>query len=195
MKRISRFMMLGALASATLLAGCANQNGYQKAFSEQTALTGNSRTFNAPVDQTLRTVKQTLVRQGFTIEHADASTGLIKAVRNLQDKDDTAISYNINVSADVTEAPADKASVVTLSASQQTVLHRKWHTWWHLLWIIPLFPTGVEYQTVVTREGNITDAAFYRDFFASVEKALPAPSAVSGADLTTSAPDKTRSSL
>jgi hypothetical protein len=70
---------------------------------------------------------------------------------------------------DVNAAESDSVAV-TLSASQQTILHRKWHTWWHLLWIIPLFPTGTEYQTIVTKEGNITDAAFYNDFFAALEK-------------------------
>lgn len=171
MRRISRFIIFGALAATATLAGCGGQQGYRKAFSEQAALTNNSRTFEIPADQALRTVKQTLVRQGFTIEQADTSTGLIKATRNMQDRDDKDISYNINATADITEATG-KGSVVTLAASQQTVLHRKWRTWWHLLWIIPIFPTGVEYQTVVTKEGNVTDAAFYGDFFAAIEKAM-----------------------
>lgn len=191
MKSISKLTVLGALASVMLLAGCASQNGYQKAFSEQTALIGNSRTYNAPADQILRTVKQALVRQGFTIEHADASTGLIKATRNMQDGSDEDVSYNIHVSADVTESPSDKATVVTLAASQQTVLHREWHTWWHLLWLIPIFPTGTEYQTVVTQEGNVTDSAFYKDFFAAFDKSLPAPKTVSGIEVSTSAPANT----
>jgi ABC-type oligopeptide transport system substrate-binding subunit len=171
MRRISRFIIFGALAATAILAGCGGQQGYRKAFSEQTALSNNSRSFEVPTDKALRTVKQTLVRQGFTIEQADTSTGLIKAVRNMQDKDDNDVSYNINITADITET-TDKGSAVTLAASQQTVLHRKWRTWWHLLWIIPIFPTGTEYQTVVTREGNVTDAAFYEDFFAAIEKAL-----------------------
>ena len=172
--RLSQILMLCTCMVTALLAGCASQNGYQKAFSDQTAIVGNSRSFNAQADHTLRTVKQTLVRQGFTIEQADISTGLIKAVRNLQDNSDKDVSYNINVSADVTGSSTDTC-IVTVAASQQTVLHREWHTWWHLLWIIPIIPTGVEYQTVVTKEGNVTDVAFYKDFFASVDKALSLP--------------------
>jgi hypothetical protein len=165
------FLLAAAVAAIALTAGCAGDNGYQKAFSSDSALVGNHHTFKAFEDQTFRTVKVTLVRQGFTIEQADPSSGLIKAVRNLQDPSDENISYNINATADVS-ADGD-SSIVTLAASQQTVLHREWHDWWHLLWIIPLFPTGTEYQTVVTKEGNVTDIAFYNDFFANVQKALP----------------------
>lgn len=147
-------------------AGCASSNGYQKAFSADSAIKGNHQEFQAPLDQTFRAAKITLVRQGFTIEQADLASGVIKAVRNLQDPSDANVSYNIITTADVT-SDAD-SSIVTLAASQQTVLHREWHDWWHLLWIIPLFPTGTEYQTVVTQEGNVTDPAFYKDFFTSV---------------------------
>lgn len=163
------FAVAGVLAVAS---GCAANNGYQKAFAAESAIKGNHQTFYVPADQTFRAVKMTLVRQGFTIENADAAAGLIKAVRNFQDVEDKDVSYNIIATADVTAD--DDNSVVTIAASQQTVLHREWHTWWHLLWIIPLFPTGTEYQTVVTQEGNVTDASFYKDFFASVDNVVKA---------------------
>jgi hypothetical protein len=162
-----------ALAAAIAMAGgCATNDGYQKAFAAESAIKGNHKTFAAPLDQAFRAVKTTLVRQGFTIESADANSGLIKAIRNFQDPADKDVSYNIIATADVTAD--DEGSIVTIAASQQTVLHREWHTWWHLLWIIPLFPTGIEYQTVVTHEGNVTDAAFYKDFFASVDSTVAA---------------------
>ena len=171
-----------------LASGCAANNGYQKAFAAESAIKGNHQNFAAPADQTFRAVKVTLVRQGFTIENADANSGLIKAVRNFQDTEDKDVSYNIIASADVTAD--DENSMVTIAASQQTVLHREWHTWWHLLWIIPLFPTGTEYQTVVTHEGNVTDAAFYKDFFASVDSAVNASIAASRAKAAKLAADK-----
>jgi hypothetical protein len=164
-----------AAAVALLVAGCADQTGYQKAFSEKAALIGNSHSVSAPADLSFRTTKVVLVRQGFTIEQADMNSGLIKAVRDLQDPDDQNVSYNITATADVTGGAAGGDTVVTLSASQQTVLHREWRDWWHLLWIIPLFPIGTEYQTVVTKEGNITDVAFYQDFFNQIDKTLEKP--------------------
>ncbi len=155
-----------------LAIGCSSQDDYQKAFSDETALNGNTRNYNASVDLTLRTVKQVLVKKGFTIDQADISNGVIKAERNMQDSSEKEVSYNITASADVSESPTDQTSVLTFAASQQTVLHRKEYTWWHLLWVLPLFPIGTEYQTVVTNEGNVTDNTFYSDFFAEVEKSL-----------------------
>lgn len=162
-----------AAVAVAALAGCAGQVGYQKAFSAQTAPVGNKHTFAQPPPQVFGTVKRTLVQQGFSIEQSDLANGLLKATRNLQDPSDKDVSYNVNVSVDVTADSAAEASIVTLAASQQTILHREWHTWWHLLWIIPLFPTGTEYQTVVTKEGNVTDQGFYQDFFTAIEKELP----------------------
>jgi len=161
-----------AFASAPLVVilalGCTKPVGHSAAFSGKTALTGNTRTMDLAVPQGFRAAQQVLIHQGFTIESADRNTGLIKAVRNFQDPSVPNQSYNINATTYIFEAgPA--SSSVTLAASQQTILHREWHTWWHLLWIIPIFPTGTEYQTVVTKEGNITDPAFYADFFTAYQ--------------------------
>jgi len=157
------------------LAGCTSQAGYHEAMSDKTALNGNSRTFQAPPEQAFSSAKIVLVQRGFTIEHADPGTGLIKATRNLQDSQDPDVSYNIVASVDITPTSSTKeATVITAAASQQTVLHREWHTWWHLLWILPLIPTGTEYQTVVTKEGNITEPAMYNDLFAGIDADLKA---------------------
>lgn len=164
--------VIAVAVTVAVAGGCATNNGYQKAFSAESAIKGNHQSFSAPLEQTFRAVKMTLVRQGFTVESADLGSGLIKAVRNFQDPTDKDVSYNIIATADVTAD--DENSLVTMAASQQTVLHREWHTWWHLLWIIPLFPTGTEYQTVVTQEGNVTDPVFYKDFFASVDTTVAA---------------------
>jgi hypothetical protein len=54
--------------------------------------------------------------------------------------------------------------VVTASASQQTVLHKDSEKYYHLLGLVPI-PTGKDYQTIVRKEGNITDPVFYKDLF------------------------------
>jgi hypothetical protein len=82
----------------------------------------------------------------------------------MQDKEDPEISYNIHASADISDL-GNSDTNVSMSASQQTILHRASTTWWKLLWIIPIIPTGTEYQTLVIKEGNITDPQFYTDFF------------------------------
>jgi hypothetical protein len=146
------------------LTGCAgNQQGYHKAFDSQNSLTQNQCSFTQPADTVFKVVKQVFIQRGFTIESADSKSGIIKAVRNMADKDDSEISYNIHAAADISEITNEETKV-SLAASQQTILHRATTTWWHLLWILPIIPTGTEYQTLVIKEGNITDPAVYADF-------------------------------
>jgi hypothetical protein len=160
-----------AISSATLLAGCAAPTGYEKAFSQATALSGNSRAFSASSDQIFRTVKITLVQQGFTIEQADSTAGLLRAVRILQDPQKAKLAYLITTTVDVSGAPSGDATIVTLSASQQTVLHKDSNKYYKLLGLVPI-PTGKDYQTVVRKEGNIGTVQFYTDFFDAVDKNL-----------------------
>jgi uncharacterized cupredoxin-like copper-binding protein len=153
------------------IAGCAgNQQGYQQAFDSQHSLTQNQSVFSQPPANLFNLSKQTFIQQGFTVESADIKSGIIKAVRNMADKDNSDISYNINVSTDISET-AEAGTNVSLAASQQTILHRSTTTWWHLLWILPIIPTGTEYQTLVIKEGNITDPGFYTDYFNSLKVA------------------------
>lgn len=158
------------LSVATMVfAGCANnQQGYQKAFDNQHSLTQNQSTFTQSSDSIFKIVKQTFVQQGFTVESADIKSGIVKAVRNMEDKENPEISYNIHASADISEVATSETSV-SMAASQQTILHRASTTWWHLLWILPIIPTGTEYQTLVIKEGNITEPSFYTDFFNSLK--------------------------
>jgi hypothetical protein len=158
-------------AAALLAAGCASNDGYRQAFSEKGVIQGSNHAVSADETPTLRAAKMTLVHQGFAIENVDFKAGIIKATRNFPDDGNKNISYNIVATVDV--APNGRGtSLVTLAATQQTVLHRERYDWWHLLWVLPLFPVDTEYQTVVTREGNVTDPVFYSDFFAAVDKSL-----------------------
>jgi hypothetical protein len=161
------FLLIGAMG----LAGCATPKGYDNAFSDKSALNGNAHSFSAAPEQTFRAATGTLVQRGFTIEQTDGAMGLIRATRNLQDQKDKKLSYNIIATAYVTSAPAGRGSVVTVSASQQTVLHRQTHHWTGIIGPIAI-PTSKEYQTVVTAEGSIGDAGFYKDFFAAMEQNL-----------------------
>ena len=175
-RSIGKTVLMVVLAAGTL-SGCAAQTGYTSAFANSTALAGNSRRFSATPDQTFKTVKITLVQQGFTIEQTDAANGLIKGVRALEDPKNKKISYLITTSIDVTGAPSGDATVVTASASQQTVLHKDSEKYFHLLGLVPI-PTGKDYQTIVRKEGNITDAGFYKDLFAAIQSNLPKAPAV-----------------
>lgn len=168
----SRFLQFLLFVAIATLTGCAgNQQGYQKAFDSQHSLTQNQSSYSQSSDSVFKIVKQTFVQQGFTVESADLKSGIVKAVRNMQDREDADISYNIHASADISEVTGAETNV-TLAASQQTILHRATTTWWHLLWILPIIPTGTEYQTLVIKEGNITEPAFYTDFFNSLKIAV-----------------------
>jgi len=163
---------LGCFLMLAAVIGCGGaQQGYQKAFDIQHSLTNNQCTFPQSAETVFMMVKQVLLQQGFTIESAELKSGIIKAVRSMQDKEDAEISYSIHASADVSEVPGVHATV-SLAASQQTILHRATTTWWHLFWIIPLIPTGTEYQTLVIKEGNITAPGFYADFFNALKVAV-----------------------
>jgi len=168
----SRLLQMILFVAIMSLIGCANnQQGYKKAFDSQHSLTQNRCAFTQSSDSIFMIAKQVFIQQGFTIESAELKSGIIKAVRNMEDKDNPEISYNIHASADISEV-AGVQSTVSLAASQQTILHRATTTWWHLLWILPIIPTGTEYQTLVIREGNITDPGFYTDFFNSLKVAV-----------------------
>src|SRR5437879_1473682 len=166
----TRHLSVGVLLCGALLTlvGCGSPKTYETAFSQKTALAGNTRNFDAPADQVFRASKVTLVQQGFTIEQADASVGLLKGVRTFDDPKNKKIAYLVTASVDISGTSGEE-TVVTVSASQQTVLHKDSNKYYHLLGLVPI-PTGKEYQTIVRAEGNITGASFYKDFFAAVSR-------------------------
>jgi hypothetical protein len=167
-----KLLQVFSVVAIMALTGCAsNQQGYQRAFDSQHSLTQNQCVFTQTCDSIFKIVKQSFIQQGFTIESTDSKSGIIKAVRNMEDKENPEISYNIHASADISEVAGAETNI-SIAASQQTILHRATTTWWHLLWILPIIPTGTEYQTLVIKEGNITDPGFYTDFFNNVKVAV-----------------------
>jgi hypothetical protein len=173
----SVLLMIGAAC----LAGCAETHGYNGAFADKAAISGNMHRFAADTAQTFRAVAGTLVQRGFTIEQTDGNMGLIKASRNLADPKNPKIAYHISATAYIMAAPDSSGSTVVLSASQQTVLYRETHHWTGIIGPLAI-PTRKEYQSFVTGEGSITDRSFYTDFFSALEGGLLASGA--GAVLT-----------
>ena len=168
----NKILQVLLFVAIVVLTGCAgNQQGYQKAFDSKNSLTQNQCSFTQSSDSIFKIVKQTFIQQGFTIDGADSKSGIIKAVRNMEDKENHEISYNIHASVDISDLAGVETNI-SLAASQQTILHRATTTWWHLLWILPVIPTGTDYQTLVIKEGNITDPGFYTDFFNNVKVAV-----------------------
>ena len=141
-----------ALSMAALcLAGCAGSRGVDKAFADsKSAVQGNSHTFRASPEMTLRVVTGTLVQKGFAIEQGDGGMGLIKASRNLTDTKDPNTNYHISATAYVNAQSGGAGSVVSLAASQQTVLYRKGHTWT----MLPLRPRPRRHRPRSTDPGR-----------------------------------------
>ena len=154
------FLALSACSSAP--------PAYEGAFDAQNAPGGAPIMLNVPSDTAFKAVKWVLVKQGFQIQKVDLSTGTVTAERDYVDPDDNEKSYLIDVSVVIQNGVGKNTSMVALSATQSTLLHIKEHTWWHLLWMIPLFPTGTVYQTVNTGEGTVTDKKFYGHFYQQV---------------------------
>jgi hypothetical protein len=159
------------------LAGCTGPRGVDKALSDEKAKTpvaqGNSRSFDAPVELALRVVAGTFVQKGFAIEQADSTMGFIKASRNMPDPKDKNTNYHITATAYVNGQHSGRESLVTLTASEQTVLHRSGHSWATIPLPIPIpIPTGRTYETVVTGEEDIKGKDFYNDFFAALQQGL-----------------------
>jgi len=182
---VSAILAYGMLVCVT---ACSTSRGYEGAFSEATNIQGNSHSFQASREQTFRAVTGTLVQKGFNIDQTDSGMGLIKATRNYADPKKPDTNYHITATAYVSESLATRGSLVTLSASQQTVLYRKMHSW-SMLPIVPIpIPTGRKFETVTTGEGGIVSSGFYGDFFAAVGEALartsttPAPTDLAGLD-------------
>lgn len=186
MKLIARIALTATLMC---LVACATSSADKALTDTKSAVHGNTRTFQAPRDLTLRVVTGTLVEKGFAIEQTDLAMGLVKATRNLTDPKDPNTNYHVTATAYVSSGPDGRTSVVDVAASQQTVLYRHGHSWTllPLLPIIPI-PTGRKFETVVTGEGSIQEGNFYTEFFNAVERGLANTSDYGASTLAVGAP-------
>jgi uncharacterized lipoprotein len=153
------------------VSACASNNAYQQAFSENESIKGNNRLYAAPVSETWNASLAVLSRQGFTVTLSNRQDGILNAERKMTDPNDSDLAYDITTT--VTIIPSgQQSSEIVLTANEQTIRYQKYHTWWHLLWMIPIFPTGTKYNTVVRHSGTVTDNKFYSAFFDGVSSEL-----------------------
>jgi hypothetical protein len=162
--------LLPTLACLLLLAGgCATPTTQDHAFSEQNKIKGNSESIPASMDVTWGSVLEVMAERGWLMQQADTKSHVILATREIQDEDDKDLSHSL--SATVTLIPvSEQITHVIAAANQTTEMHKKSHDWWHLLWLIPIFPTGTEYTTVVVSRDTVHNPQLYQDFFDAVTK-------------------------
>jgi len=158
------------------MTACSSTNPYDSAFDESKAPAGAPETISGDQDAVMKSVKWVLVKQGFVIQKNDPAAGTVVAERDYVDPDDSAKSYLIDVNVAVQAGNLKGNSIVAISATQNTILHTKEHTWWHLLWILPIIPTGTVYQTVATGEGTVGDKKFYSHFYDQLREQMSAKS-------------------
>lgn len=164
---VSTILLLACLA--LLVSACSTPSTYQNAFSEQHQIKGNTESFAAPLDVVWASVLEVMAQRGWLIQQTDTKSHLILAHREIRDKDDEDISHAIT--ATVTVIPtSEQITQVIAAANKTTEMHKKSYTWWRLLWLIPLFPTGTEYTSVVVGRDTVHDAQLYQDFFTAVKK-------------------------
>lgn len=171
-----------ALPVLFLLSCSSDPSQYEGAFSAGQQIKGNAESIAARMDVTWGAVLEVLVQQGFLIQQADSKGRIILVNREIRSKVDKDLSHT--VTATITLIPSsDQVTRVMMAANQTTELHKKDYQWWHLLWIIPLFPVGTEYTTVVVERDTVRSPQFYSDFFGAVKKScedktgMPPPAA------------------
>ena len=166
-KTLTRFAV-AILFSLSMTACSSTGNVYDGAFSSSQAPAGAPETVHGDQSKVFKSVKWVLIKQGFVIQKNDPVAGTVVAERDYVDPSETEKSYLIDVNVAVQEGNVKGSSMVAVSATQNTILHTKEHTWWHLLWIFPIIPTGTVYQTVNTGEGTVTDRNFYENFYRQI---------------------------
>ncbi|MEQ1847606.1 MAG: hypothetical protein ABL983_18730 [Nitrospira sp.] len=160
------------LLIALLVTGCSSDPPhYEGAFSANQQVKGNSESIAASLDMTWGAVLEVLSQQGFLIQQADAKSRIILANREMRSKEDKDLSHTLT--STITLFPSgDQLTRVMAAANQTTELHKKSYTWWHLLWLIPIFPVGTEYTTVVVERDTVRSPQVYSDFFGAVKKVV-----------------------
>jgi hypothetical protein len=165
----SLFQRYGLACLVLFVSACSTPSTYESAFSEQHQIKGNTESISAPMDAAWGCVLEVMATRGWLIQQADTKSHLILAHREMRDKDDTDLSHTITATVTLVSM-TDQMTQVIAAANMTTELHKKSYTWWHLLWLIPIFPTGTEYTTVVVNRDTVHDPQLYHDFFAAVQK-------------------------
>ncbi len=171
---VGSFFLCKAVAffvGLVFLAGCGSEPSYRQAFNSSEQIQGNTESLSASQDRAWAAALRVLSQQGFMVRSADKANAIILADREMTDQNDKDISYQIT--STVTFVPLGEGiTQVSLAANQTTELHRKEYVWWHLLWLIPIFPIGSEYNSVVTQRGTVQNPEFYSGFFDNLKALL-----------------------
>ncbi len=156
------------LLATTTLAGCATEPRYGHLFAGKPTL-GNIHIF-ASSRRIVRTAAlNALVARDFQVKRE--RSGRIVAVNNYKTHASSEKTYIITADINVEKVGSNKTQVA-VTASQKTIVHQEWHTWWHLLFIIPIFPTSTHYKDTTTDASAITSKAFYQNLFSDINQQI-----------------------
>jgi hypothetical protein len=166
---IRSVLLFSLVGTLVVLSGCAATPNYGDAFSPKEMVKGSSESIPASADTVWGSALELVGQQGFILEQADAKNRILLVTKEIRNSDDKEISHTVK--ATITVVPlSDQLTRVTLSANQTTELHKKSYVWWHLLWMIPIFPVGREYTTVVTDRDTVRSPEFYQGFFSALSR-------------------------
>jgi len=166
-----------AISILSLLIGCASQpSSYEEAFSAKHQVPGSAESLPASMDVAWSAMLEVLSRQGFLVQQADSKGHIILATREIRDANDEDMSYTVSATLTLV-SQADQLTRVLVAANQTTEMHKKEYRWWKLLWILPLFPIGSDYTTVVVNRDTVRSPKFYNDLFAAAKSSIEEKSA------------------
>ena len=158
------------LTLSLVLVDCASVPSSTEEFSESQPLQGNLEEIPASMEVAWDSALEVLSREGFLVQQTDARGRLILAGREVQDKNDKDYSHTVTLT--LTFVPlSDQLTRVMVAANETVELHRREYRWWNLLWLIPLFPTGTDYTTVVVNRDTVRSSKFYQGFFVALRNA------------------------
>ena len=167
---LKSILLFSVIGTFVVLGGCAATPNYDDAFSSTETVKGSAEAIPASVDTVWSSALEVVAQQGFIIEQADEKSRIMLVTKEIRNREDQAISHTVK--ATITVVPlSDQLTRVMLSANQTTELHKKSYVWWHLLWIVPVFPVGTEYTTVVTDRDTVRSPEFYQSFFSALARA------------------------
>ena len=161
-----------------LVSGCATPTTENHAFSEQNKIKGNSDSIPTSMDVTWGSILEVMAERGWLIQQADTKSHVILATREIRDEDLKDITHSLSATVTLVSV-SEQITHVIAAANDTTELHKKSHDWWHLLWLIPIFPTGTEYTTVVVNRDTVHNPQLYQDFFDAVTKKCDEKTALS----------------
>lgn len=160
--------LIPCLISMFFVVGCASTPSYEENFSASQQVKGNVAKIPASMEITWEAALEVLSKQGFIVQQTDPKSRIILAGQEKQDMKDK--DYSHTVTANLTFVPlSDQSTQVMVAANETTEFHKKEYRWWKLLWMIPLFPVGTDYTTVVVNRDTVRSPKFYQGFFDALE--------------------------